>query len=97
MFGIFRRLKIGFGMARRSGRVLRAHPNLLILPLLGGIAGIAFMATLFGGLFVGGFYESPGPVLYGALFVAYVLRVLTLAKRTLAIGPLVLRDSGESE
>ena len=32
-----------------------------------------------------------------ALFVAYVLRVLTLAKRTLAIGPLVLRDSGESE
>ena len=28
-----------------------------------------------------------------SLFVAYVLRVLTLAKRTLAIGPLVLRDS----
>jgi len=27
------------------------------------------------------------------LFVSYVLRVLTLAKRTLAIGPLVLRDS----
>jgi len=73
MFGIFRRLKIGFGLARRSGRVLRAHPNLLILPLLGGIAGIAFMATLFGGLFVGGLYEEPGPVLYGALFVAYVI------------------------
>ena len=32
-----------------------------------------------------------------ALFVAYVLRILTLAKRTLAIGPLVLRDSGNSE
>ncbi len=31
-----------------------------------------------------------------ALFVAYVLRILTLAKRTLAIGPLVLRDSGGS-
>jgi len=28
-----------------------------------------------------------------SLFVAYVLRVLTLAKRTLAIGPLVLRES----
>ncbi|GAA0716933.1 ABC-type multidrug transport system fused ATPase/permease subunit [Halorubrum trapanicum] len=27
------------------------------------------------------------------LFVSYVLRILTLAKRTLAIGPLVLRDS----
>jgi hypothetical protein len=73
MFGIFRRLKIGFGMARRSGRVLRAHPNLLLLPLLGGIAGIAFMATLFGGLYAGGLYEEPGPVLYGALFVVYVV------------------------
>ncbi|SDF39315.1 hypothetical protein SAMN04488067_10445 [Halorubrum xinjiangense] len=29
-----------------------------------------------------------------SLFVSYLLRVLTLAKRTLAIGPLVLRDSG---
>ena len=28
-----------------------------------------------------------------SLFIAYVLRVLTLAKRTLAIGPMVLRDS----
>jgi len=28
-----------------------------------------------------------------ALFVAYVLRILTLAKRTLAIGPMVLRDA----
>ncbi|OTF10785.1 hypothetical protein B9G38_04990, partial [Halorubrum sp. SD612] len=28
-----------------------------------------------------------------SLFVSYLLRVLTLAKRTLAIGPLVLRDS----
>ena len=28
-----------------------------------------------------------------ALFVAYVFRILTLAKRTLAIGPLVLRDT----
>jgi hypothetical protein len=73
MFGIFRRLKIGFGLARRSGHVLRAHPNLLILPLLGGIAGIAFMATLFGGLYAGGLYEEPGPVLYAALFVTYVV------------------------
>lgn len=30
-----------------------------------------------------------------SLFVAYVLRILTLAKRTLAIGPLVLRDAEE--
>ncbi|MFO8115433.1 MAG: hypothetical protein R6U01_08755 [Halorubrum sp.] len=30
-----------------------------------------------------------------SLFVSYVLRILTIAKRTLAIGPLVLRDSDE--
>ncbi|QSG10711.1 putative membrane protein [Halapricum desulfuricans] len=73
MFGVFRRLKIGFGMARRSGRVLRAHPNLLILPLLGGIAGIAFVATLFGALYAGGVYDSGGAMLYVALFVIYLV------------------------
>jgi len=28
------------------------------------------------------------------LFTAYILRIATLAKRTLAIGPLILRESG---
>ncbi|MGQ3328165.1 hypothetical protein [Halorubrum sp. FL23] len=45
-------------------------------------------------LVVGGAFAAT--LLPFSLFVAYVLRVLTLAKRTLAIGPLVLRDSGES-
>jgi hypothetical protein len=27
------------------------------------------------------------------LFVSYLLRILTVAKRTLAIGPLILRES----
>ncbi|MFB6188939.1 MAG: DUF6159 family protein, partial [Halapricum sp.] len=73
MFGIFRRFKIGFGLARRSGRVLRAYPNLLLLPLIGGIAGVAFVGTLFGGLYAGGLYDNPGPVLYAVLFVSYVV------------------------
>ena len=73
MFGIFRRIKIGFGMARRSGRVLRAYPNLLVLPLLGGIAGVAFVATLFGALYAGGVYDSGGATLYVALFLMYVV------------------------
>ena len=77
--GFFSRLKIGFGMARRSGRLLRAHPKLLAFPLVGGVAGIAFMITLFGSLFVSGLYEQPGPVLYGALFAAYVVETFVAA------------------
>ncbi|MCU4719268.1 DUF6159 family protein [Halapricum hydrolyticum] len=63
-------------MARRSGRVLRTYPNLLILPLLGGIAGIAFVATLFGALYAGGVYDSGGVALYVALFAIYLVETL---------------------
>lgn len=71
---VFTRLKIGFGMARRSGRVLRDHPKLLVFPLVGGVSGVAFLATLFGGVFVlGSAFEDPGPALYGALFAAYLV------------------------
>ena len=42
-------------------------------------------------LAVGGAFAAT--LLPFALFVAYVLRILTLAKRTLAIGPMVLRDA----
>lgn len=70
---VFGRLKTGIGMARRSGRVLRDHPKLLIFPLVGGVSGIAFMATLFGAVFVAGSFEDPGPALYAALFVAYLV------------------------
>jgi len=73
MFGIFSRLKVGFGLARRSGHVLRAHPALLVFPLLGGIAGIAFMMTLFGGFYLADLHQDPGLALYGALFVIYLV------------------------
>ena len=71
---VFRRLKTGIGMARRSGRVLRDHPKLLVFPLVGAVSGVAFLATLFGAVFVGGsVLDDPGPVLYGSLFVAYLV------------------------
>lgn len=72
--GILQRFKIGFGMARRRGRVLREHPKLLLFPILGGISGLAFIATLFGSLFLTGpLFQEPGPALFGALFVAYLV------------------------
>jgi len=71
---LFSRLKVGFGLARRSGRVLRAHPKLLVFPLVGGLSGVAFLATLFGSLFLTGpLLRDPGPALFGALFVAYLV------------------------
>ena len=78
--GIFSRLKTGFGMARRSGRVLRAHPKLLVFPLVGGLAGVAFLVTLFGSLFLtGSVLDEPGPALYGALFLAYLVETFLAA------------------
>jgi hypothetical protein len=84
--GLFSRLKVGFGMARRSGRVLRAHPRLLVFPLLGGISGIAFLATLFGGLFLTGpLLQDPGAALYGALFLAYLVETFLASFFTAAL------------
>jgi len=82
---VFSRLKIGFGMARRSGRVLRAHPKLLVFPLVGGISGIAFVATLFGGLFFTDSIQDPGVVLYGALFLAYLVETFVASFFTAAL------------
>jgi len=82
---VFSRLKIGFGMARRSGRVLRAHPKLLAFPLVGGISGIAFIVTLFGSLLVTDSVRNPGMVLYGALFLAYLVETFVASFFTAAL------------
>lgn len=52
--------------------------TVLAIPTVTWIVGVAFTITLV-------------PFL---LFTAYILRIATLAKRTLAIGPLILRESG---
>jgi hypothetical protein len=72
--GVLSRLKVGFGMARRSVRVLRAYPKLLVFPIVGGLSGVAFILTLFGSLFLTGpLLQEPGAALFGALFVAYIV------------------------
>jgi hypothetical protein len=86
VMGVLARLKIGFGMARRSTHVLRAHPKLLVFPLLGGLAGIAFVITLFGSLFLAGsLFEEPGPAIYAALFVAYLVETFIASFFTAAL------------
>jgi len=83
---VFARLKVGFGMARRSGDVLRASPKLLVFPLVGGLSGVAFLLTLFGGLIVGGsLLEEPGAALYGGLFVAYLVETFIASFFTAAL------------
>lgn len=83
---VFARLKVGFGMARRSGRVLRVHPKLLLFPLVGGLSGVAFLLTLFGGLIVGGsLLEEPGAALYGGLFAAYLVETFIASFSTAAL------------
>lgn len=69
--GFFRRLRVGLALARGSIDVLRDHPHLLWLPLLGGLAGIAFFVTLLGSVVAVTDVEG-SPLLYGALFLAYV-------------------------
>ena len=82
---IFRRFKIGFGMARRSGRVLRSHPKLLVFPLIGGISGIAFLVTLFGSLFLADSLLDGGAVVYVALFAAYLVQTFIASFFTAAL------------
>lgn len=84
--GLFKRLKVGLGMARRSGRVLGANPKLFVFPLAGGVSGIAFMLTLFGSLFLTGpLLQDPGPALFGALFVAYLVETFVASFFTAAL------------
>ncbi|WP_436901066.1 DUF6159 family protein [Halovenus halobia] len=73
-------------MARRSGRVLRAHPTLLVFPLVGGVAGIAFFLTLFGSLyFAEALVGQPGALVYGALFLAYLVETFIASFFTAAL------------
>ncbi|ELZ14328.1 hypothetical protein C479_00430 [Halovivax asiaticus JCM 14624] len=73
-------------MARRSARVLRAHPKLLTFPLLGALSGLAFFLTLFGSLFATGpIFQEPGPALFAALFVAYLVETFVASFFTAAL------------
>lgn len=84
--GLISRLKIGFAVARGSGRVLRSYPKLLVFPLLGGLSGIAFIATLVAGLYVTGpFIQDAGPIVYATLSVAYLIETFVASYFTAAL------------
>jgi hypothetical protein len=69
--GVFARLATGVRLARGSLSVLWDHPRLLVFPLVGGIAGLTYIAALLGGTF-GLLQEPSDAVTYGALFLVYL-------------------------
>ena len=70
-------LVVAGGMLTFVGAETFGSATFLALPVITWVVGVAFTITLL-------------PFL---IFVSYILRIATVAKRTLAIGPLILRDS----
>jgi len=70
--GILHRLRVGLSLARGSLTVLRDHPHLLWFPAIGAVAGLVFVVTLLGSVFLAGFGDDGSVVLYATLFVVYV-------------------------
>ncbi|WP_336001015.1 DUF6159 family protein [Halorientalis halophila] len=68
--GILSRLKMGWNLSMDSLRVLRKQPSLTLFPVISGIAGLLFIALLFGGSYVLGLFE--GTMAYVVLFVLYL-------------------------
>ncbi|SFS34712.1 DUF6159 family protein [Halostagnicola kamekurae] len=64
------RLGTGFQLAGASAAVLRANPRLAVYPLVGGLATVAYLATVFGGFVAIGGSESLALVI-GLLVGAY--------------------------
>lgn len=68
---IFDRLRTGFGLARRSIHLLRDNPELLVFPIVGGLAGLTYVGLVLGSAFGFGGELSEGPTTYAVLFVMY--------------------------
>jgi hypothetical protein len=68
------KLRTTLDLARSSGSVLKADKELLVLPLLSGVASLLVAASFVVPLFlVGGADAEPTPVAYVLLFVMYVV------------------------
>lgn len=67
---VFKRLKTGFALARRSGRALHDHPKLLVFPIIAGIASLGFLGVLW--LSVFSMDGDPTTVTYIGLFTYYL-------------------------
>ena len=64
------RLRTGLTLAGQSASVLGQHPTLVVYPVVGGVATLAFVATAIGGLVVGETVSLP--VAVAVLFGVYV-------------------------
>ncbi|MFB6178162.1 MAG: hypothetical protein ABEI77_00375, partial [Halorientalis sp.] len=69
--GIFARLKMGWNLSMDSLHVLRENPELALFPLISGIAGLLYIALLFGGSAVVGLFDSQSTGLV-VLFLSYL-------------------------
>ena len=67
--GFFDRVKTGWTLTKDSAGVIRDHPNLLIFPLLAGVASAAFLIVLFVPIVIANLIGSG--LEYIALFVVY--------------------------
>ncbi|QDX40118.1 DUF6159 family protein [Salarchaeum sp. JOR-1] len=82
--GIFSRLKTGFSFARRSARALRDHPRLAALPAVAGVAGLLYLAALWGVVLA--VEPSPSqPLLVAALLALYFGSTLLASYFTAAL------------
>lgn len=68
--GFLKKISTGWKLAVDSIKVLRDEPSLAVLPFVGGIAGLAYLALVLGGSYATLGLEQ-GPVLYAVLFVLY--------------------------
>jgi len=67
--GFFERAKTGWTLTKDSAGVIRDHPNLLVFPLLAGVASAAFLVVLFVPMLIANLIGSG--LEYVALFVVY--------------------------
>jgi len=81
---LFSRLRTGFAFAFRSARVLRDYPRLAVLPAVGGLAGLVYVAALWGVVLVAD--PSPRqPVLLVTLLCVYVGSTFVASSSTAAL------------
>jgi hypothetical protein len=69
--GLFARLKMGWNLSKDSFSVLRGDPELALFPLVSGIAGLLYIALLFGGSYVLGLFQSDATG-FAVLFLLYL-------------------------
>lgn len=80
---ILHRFKTGLTLTRDSVAVLREHPDLMLFPLVSGIATLLFGAVLYLSVFVGGLIG--GGIEYLALFVFYFVTTFVASFFTAAL------------